>query len=875
VNYDEFSQLTRSQKITLAVIKAKQRLKKFTFVSGSTWTRVTPYYVSDVLGATFYFDPATSTLTLTSLVNPNTLEIIVEYSFFFSDFPVNQEVEYEARLIDIGALKLELDTENTGIAIESDSSIKLENTDGFFDDIFDTLIWENQECLFYSWSPSIPWSEKRLIYKGFINTKTFSEKQISFSIKDSFFKLREKTPFTGTRLIYGRAKNLDCSALDKVGTGYDLSGSLSGRSDRDLLAGVMSGLATSSTITGVGTLFSTQLIIGDKIRVIDGLVEYSYTVSGIASNVSLTISGTIATTFSGAIGKNASISNNIVTGVGTFFLDEVSPDDEITILGVKYKIDTVTSDTALVTKEQIQTAFTSQTATILPSVNYREKNRSWNVSGHLLADYVANIITVYSQRTFEVDNISHIFDGDLVRIGDDRYTVSSVSGNIVTINQAAITTVIAGQTIKKLAIQRLTFNDVEFVHGRDYQEINADDGCDVVFYDTAEFNVADENLSGVSFSFVNSSRTVTSLSNSVDLTELYRSRDWIKPYTGAVTTWYEILDVDQATITLRHAFNETRNFTGPGLFKKPDYIGDDSLILVDCMGKRSSSLDSGIWLKTASDAVSDICTTLGLTSQNSDSFEDAKADAPYCLNVVHPKNIGDDLPIARDMILEINKSVFGSLYSDSDFNIAFSVLNADRDETAELIADDDIISFSTSTKNQIAKTVNATYCIERGTEAFQSYSFNNENIPGISTELAIELALYYQADAEVISQRYALLRSQSQTTVNIKGKLSLISKSLNDRIYLNLQRLFKRYGSSGNIKIGLVNSISKDSSTVDIQVNDLGNLFSRVGSIAPNTVTDFSTASEEDISKYCFIVDNDTETPDTASDAALGSNLIG
>ena len=875
MNYTEFAALPRSQKVTLAVIKAKQRLKNFEDQGGDTWTRTMPFYVSNVIGAAYSYDPITSTLTLTSIANPNTLNIIAEYSFFFSDFPVNHDVEYQPRLTDIGALKLELDTENTGIALESDSSIKLENTDGYFDEIFDTLTWENQKCEFYSWSPLIPWSERRLIYRGYINTKAFSDKVVTFTIKDTFFRLREKIPFTGSRLIYGKAKNVDCSALDTVGQGFALAGTLSGRNDRDLLSGVVSGTATSNTITGVGTFFTTQLAVSDKIRVIDGLVEYTYTISAIGSNTSLTISGTISTTFSGATGRNAAVSNNIIIGVGTSFLDGVSPGDKIKVLDIEYTVGSVDTDLQLTTSEQVKEAFISETATNLPEINYRMKNRHWNVSGHVLADCFTSIATVYSQRVFSVIDRQHIETGDTVEINGNIYTISRVSGNLITINQTALVAITAGNEVRKMAVQKVTIAGVEFVPDRDYVEGNIDYECSISFNEMAEFNVATEVVSGVSFTFTVGSRIVTSLSSSLDLTGIYAPRDWIKPFSGSVSTWYEILEVKQLSLVLRETYSEVRNYTGPALYKKPAYIGDDSIVLVDCMGKRATTVNGGEWLGTASDAVKDICTYLGIDDIDQAGFAQAKIDCPYCLSFVYPESLSGAMPIARDMISEINKSVFGSLHANNNFEISYSILNADRDEVFEMITDSDIYSFTTTSKNQIIKTVNATFRKEAGAGSALSYTFSNENISGINTEIEINLGLYNQSDAETTTQRFAFLRSGTQTIVNIKGPLSLAGKALNSRVYLRLDRLFKRFGSSGKIKIGLVNLVSKDSSQTEISVNDLGNIFNRVGSIAPNDSVDFATATDEEKSIYAYIVDNDNETPNALSDEALGANLIG
>jgi hypothetical protein len=337
-----------------------------------------------------------------------------------------------------------------------------------------------------------------------------------------------------------------------------------------------------------------------------------------------------------------------------------------------------------------------------------------------------------------------------------------------------------------------------------------------------------------------------------------------------VSNWYEVLSVDVLLLTIRNNYSEARNYSGPASYKIPNYIADESAILIDCYGKKTTE-----WLGTASDVVLDLCNQVGLTGYNTSSFSNAKIDAPYCISLAYPDSIGGTMPIARDAILTINKSVLGSLYSNSDFNISYSILNADRDASVSTISDDDIISFTTMTKNQIVGSVTSTYRKEIGASTNSTYTYSNGNIQGIATDLAIDLALYNYSDAVIITQRYAFLRSGPQTLVTIKGKLNLITKSLNDRVYLNLQRLFKRFGSTGSIKVGLVNMSSKDSSTVDIQVNDVGNMFSRVSAIAPDTASDYSTSSDLEKSLYGYITDNNNLSPDASVDTAIGANLIG
>jgi len=94
-------------------------------------------------------------------------------------------------------------------------------------------------------------------------------------------------------------------------------------------------------------------------------------------------------------------------------------------------------------------------------------------------------------------------------------------------------------------------------------------------------------------------------------------------------------------------------------------------------------------------------------------------------------------------------------------------------------------------------------------------------------------------------------------------------------MYISLDRMFKRFGTANRRKIGIINSISKNESSASIEFNDLSGVFSRVPSIAPNTSNDFSDASEDEKTKFGFIVDNDSLTPDNTSNDELGNNLIG
>jgi hypothetical protein len=115
----------------------------------------------------------------------------------------------------------------------------------------------------------------------------------------------------------------------------------------------------------------------------------------------------------------------------------------------------------------------------------------------------------------------------------------------------------------------------------------------------------------------------------------------------------------------------------------------------------------------------------------------------------------------------------------------------------------------------------------------------------------------------------------SNTIMTVKGKLNLFLMNVNDKIFIGFDRLFKRLGGLDRLKIGIVTGVKKSQTEAEITISDLGNIFNRVPSIAPNDALDYSSASVEDKARWGYILDNNTETPDPSSEIGLGSGIIG
>jgi hypothetical protein len=919
LNYDDFASQTRSKKTILAQINSVGQAKLFNLVSGATYSRSVSNFVYKVIidgnpltesvalplsSGSFYFEPSTNLLyvRLSDDSNPETHQCFIGYKHFFSNISANVPhdlssgaiVHWDPRIKDTGELKLEIDFEQTGVAIESDSNIILENTDGFFDEIYDLLIWENQDVRIWSWSETLPYSEAKLIYRGKIKDKAFSTKEVKFNLRDQVKELRRKLDWPTfssldgeisesidgkpKRVCFGKFQHLKTEGIDKVLDGYALTGLLSGSADENLLTGTVSALVGLPTLTGTGTLFTAELNPGDKIKVIGPFNEYSLEVLSITSDTSLTLTANAPASFSLYELRTLEILNNKITGVGTNFTDEVVPGDElkVTIDEVEYSftVDSVTNDTELFITDEIERSFVSSPVINLPAIPYRRKNREWHIAGHKLREFITTITAINDNVNLELSSVGDMEDGDLITINSAPRIIDNISGNKIRINQSIPAGTLVGDSVTREPVTAVYSGSQRYVVDRDYTVTNTTE-AKIVFNNLAEFNVAKTENPVIQFNFVNGNKEVQSVSSTIDLTTVFKSRDWIRSKDITLPTWYEIQYVTQTSVFLIEPWAEPTT-SSLSQKKSPNYISDDSLITCDCLGLESGST----WIKNASQAVKWLVEQAGLTNINTASFTEASGKCDFTLSLAYPE-LGQQLPEIKEMISDINESVFGSLYLNNNFEFTYQILNADRPEDLEELTDQDIIGFSVQSRNNIISKVLVNYRpftdVITGNDSFKSYAteslFTQRTSENYET-LDKTIYLYNDTDAQTIAQRQLFFRSLSQTLVNVDAKLNLADKGLNDRMYLNLTRLFKRYGGGDRKKIGIINAISKDGLSVRVSFNDLGNILNRVAAISPDTQNDYALATQSEVVRWGFIVDNDIETPDL-TETNLNSNLIG
>lgn len=845
MSYADFANRSRSEKIVLCWVEPSTRLLLWTLDSGAIYTRAESNFIVDIFESTtslveaasaslnsgeWYYDLESGILYVRTSddSNPNTKDIVATIRLAYATAPIDLpydlvsggDIHYEGVLKTNSAITKALDDEQTGIALESNTSVSFDNTAGTFDSIYDAIFFENKRIRLYSWSDSIPLSEKQLIFDGTIQNKSFTSKDIKFKCKDFVYKLREPLPldtfkvgdgtisetylYTPKRRIYGQVDKARCVPVDSILDGHSLTGTVTG--DFDSL---------------------------------------------------------------------------IITGTGTAFLDECTPGDSLTVTllneVLELDIESVDSDTQITLGDEIPTAFSAETISNLPARPWRKKNRLWHIAGHKLRAPSTTVASAAQPNRFTVVDGTDLEDGDLINVDGENVFIKRITGNVVVLEtnlQAGTPSV--SDAVNKSAVSNAYIGSKEVFIDRDWSITNTTEAI-LVLDDEAELNVATPRKIEGTTTFTNGSRTVTSSGNTLDIN--IQPRDWVRSSDITHTTYYEVLSVLNGSLELRVAYAGGNIADTLAKHKAVELVGDDTVVAASCVGMESS----GVWMKTASDAVNNMVSgDAGLTI-NASSFADAKIFAPYKLSIIIPEVIGGKIPKIRDVISKINDSVIGSLINNGDWELVYNILTPDRPTDLTAIEDHDIIGeIKVKSSNKIVRKINAQYSpfvdIFTGEDSFKLIEYTNEFVDsyiGTKEEKDVTLYLYDELHAQELAERYALYNSLSQSVVSVKAKLGFMLNNLNDKIYLNLDRLYKRFGSNDRRKIGIISKITKNGSDTNVEFSDLGNIFNRVFAIADNTSDDFTNADDGEKIVNGYVLDNSLEIPDTTDETYLGAGIIG
>lgn len=840
--FSEMIQKPRSRKISLVQIGSSKRLRFFTSLGLDTYEKSTEFFVeklsvdgvvytrADVLTVnTFNYSVATGKLTFkTNGINPEIVYVVPTFKHFFSNLPIvlpwdlqdGELVAYEPRLSDLGSVKLELDFENSGISLESDSSITLENNDRYFDNFFDTYLFENKDVFYYYFFENLLPSQAKLAYKGVVQDKSFNSRTVKFNVKDKFLTLRDNLKLNlfdendgeydqdlflkPKRRIYGEVSKLQVTGTDKLKSSFAGVGTVSGQS-------------ATSILNGVGTTFLKDLSVGDRV---------------VYTNI-----------------------NGSTSEVG---------------------IQDILTDTQAFISEEIEVSFTGRPYEVQTEVYSKHFNRKFNIAGHKIVELSQAITEILSYSIFRVANIDGYEIGSLVELNSKRFTIKRAYGDLIVLNQNVSPLPVIGDIIYRVPVFKAYHGPKELTFKTDYDIENLASDCNLVLYDNAEANVTVPTVTAFNLIFTNGSRSVT-CPTSDDLSLIFKSRELIKPNNVNYPTYYEVLLATPTEVRLREPFNEI-TINSNALYKKVDYVKDDSIVAVDSLGIAN---DAGAWIRYPSEIVEHILIKDAKQVVNSASFLESRSTAEFKVSCYFPDVIGNESPVIRECITTINNSVFGSLYYDDNYDFKYSILNSNKPEEIKTLHEDDVISYEVVTRNRIFNNAKIKYkpqldllTGEVVTDVLAKESEFVNRLIGYSKEEILETILFNKSDAQIILNRFLFFNSLSNSLVKIRLKLDAVELNLNQPLFLKFDRIYKRYSGSDASKIGLINYIEKDESNCTIQINDLSGVFNRVPAIAPNTLVDLNTSSLDQIAKYGFIVDNINETPDN-TETYLGSNLIG
>lgn len=848
--YSDYQAQVSSEKIALVIVEASRRYVGWELYSGSVY-RVAFEYQSIVSvedsgtalaagsstslsAGQYYLDRSAGYLyaRTSDSVNPSTKFIGVTFRLFFAnahvtaphDLASGYEVEWAPYYLAAGrGFKSWLDNQNLiGFAIEGEGTVAFQNDQSFWSPIFDKLYFENQLVKVYSWNRGLPITQAKIMFRGRIQKKTYSGSQVSFTCKDQLNELRAPIPLT----------NLE-----------DYSGALIPPS-----------------------------MLNAKQRLLYGYVK-GHVPSNVSQQLELTgytITGTVTLTQGD---KN-------VTGSGTSFLAQVTEGDEL-LFGSDttwYTVEAVSSDTGLTLTEAYAGTGNSGFAIRLKGSHpKRYMNRTHLVAGHALREPSTTVAAVVSLTCVQVADVTDFIAGENVLIGGEVLVIERVSGSRVTFTTQMAATPSVGASIKVLSLKNVYLGSRLLTYSRDYT-YSASTAV-LTLDQLAEFNVAPVRQITGTLAFTAASRTVTGTSTT------FKSQvapgDWVR--RQGQSTWCEVLRVDSDTqLILRSVPGYTSS--GASDLKKPEvYEEGETVLTVDALGVTENGLSSGTFIKTAAKVVQDIIERVGLEDQlNTSSFDTAAQDAEHKVGLVIPAKVTETkTKAARDIINEINLSVFGSLFQNEDYQLEYSILSPARAPGILALAESDIIAPALSADgSRIVKTVRVRYLRKEHDAASAADSVaevTKESESGAylartEKEHLVETVLIESEEAQILANRWSFLLEQASAVFRFRTGLQGARLSVNDKVDITHEKLYERVGVSATRKIAAVQSVEKDISGVTVELSDLSNAFSRCMVIADDDAPDWVSAEDADKLYNGYISDDhglQASDPET-----FGTNLI-
>ena len=829
-NRSEYINAQSSEKITLAHVDARQRILPWTLDSGTVYYKdVSNFVVSvhneltqltqvssvgTIITNTWFYDTAAGRLYIDIGSDPADAEIIATYRLFYSSAPITTtydlsgtgtHVEYEARIQRSPGFKHKVGVEQRLVSIIGNGSLKLINNDGGLDDIFDTLIFDNQSVSIYSWNRDLPITDSRILYRGRITNKRYNSEFVTFEVKDELVDLKANVDLS----VFGETENVNNSVKNNY---------------KRRVYGRVDGLQLQS---------------------VDQIAE-GYTLTG---------------TFTGAPG-----SKTIDVDSGDI-LNELSPDDKLIIGTQEFTVDVV-SPTGLNGLEVVVTsepdfAFTNQTATAVPEIPVRFKNREFFVADHESARVTKTLQDIVQLNRVQLNDIDGLFAGDFIEFSTgERIEIKNFApNNVVVLRKNIIQVPAISSNVIRRPIQELFIQGTR-VEDADYTISNSTDTRVTIDTD-AEFNIAGLEQFSISMTFTNTSKTITT-TDDVDLREVFSPRDWIRPQNITYTTYYEILAVAEQSITIRTGFGDP-TITDNIEAKRPDYIGDNTIVSANVLGKTKDGTAAGEWISDGPTAIRDLLLDAGLTEINETSFTEGSSTNDQIISMALPLTPGATSVTYKSAIDRLAGSINSVVTLDNDLKIKFKVLNAEMPDSPVEITDYDVISWDMETisgkniRNSIISyrpqdIIRSTQ--EKGAEVVTFSSEFVEKYIGTNNTEEKTVHLYDDTDAEIFAHRLVYNQSLGRTDVTINTDLRLEDVEIGDVVIIDFARMFKRFGdSTSRKKACIVIGKKLDGSRTQLDLTDYGNILNRSSIITPNDAPDWTSATEDEKLKYGYITD--------------------
>lgn len=835
--FEDYQALEASEKEGLLILEAAKRVVGWVVHSGSvykltsfdhpvlspdspiqdTGTALVSAGSTSLSAGQYYHDLTNKVLYLrtSDSVNPNTKFITLCFRLFFSrsgrnlshDLSTGFDVHWLPYLKGTSDFGVELDNQNQlGSAIEGTGRVELFNDQAFWSPIYDKYYFENQRAYVYSWNPLIPVTEAKLIYRGRVQKKSYTPTQITFELQDVINELRAPIALTFLQDYAGaripESMNL---AFQRRVYGY-VNGHRPTNIDQ-----VLSGYSISGTIT--------------------------------ATNASTAISGS-----------------------GTSFLSQLSPDDELTVFDavnpLTFTVESIASDTTLTLSEAYSGSSSSGLSVVVkPSRASKSRNRIFLIAGHPLCEPSTTVVQAFNTRMIEVASVNGLRAGDALTVGSEVTSITRISGNVLKLSTALATEPAGGTAVVRPAVMNVYLDERLLTLNSDYT-YSAEDAT-LTLSALAEFNIARPKKIIGTVTFTNGSRDISG--TGTDFSNDLVPGDWIR--ASGQSVYFEVLSVTSETAAvLRSASSYSASLAA--LKKSPAYyIEGKSILSCDVMGKTHDGTTSGNFLRTAPMIVEDLLTSAGLSELiDSDSFEVAQEMTDKSLGVVLPKKFSDKkIDKLRDVINEINRSDFGSLVQNDEFQLEYQILSPDKPSTLKRFSEVDAIVFAIeSDSNNIVKTSRVNYAFREvdpisreGVNSQEENSSETAQYLARSTkEFEIKTLLVEQRDARIYASRWAFLFEAASAVVKLGTKLQGARLQVGDKVELSHEKMYERVGSRDKRKVAAVTRARRSLSDASIELDDLSNAFSRCAVIVEDSAPEYNEASETAHSVAGYITDS-------------------